>query len=113
MSRRTIARHSFQFEDVAEYTTMRRYLAETNTVTAGRYNGRALYRPNLQSVALEAFSEITNPPIPPIPPVCVGTVLSGGSPSTLIYDQTDNGGSYDTETFTEVISGGGPDTNFC
>lgn len=89
---------------------MRRYLAETNTVTPGRYNGRASYRPNLQSVAFEAFADITNPPIVPI---CVGQVLSGGSPSTLIYDTTDNGGFYNTDTFIEVITGGGPDTNFC
>jgi len=110
MSRRILARHPFQFDDVQEYTTMRRYLAETNTVTPGRFNSRALYQPNLRSVAFEAFAEISNPPITP---VCVGTILSGGSPSTLVYDVNDNGGFYNTDTFVEVISGGGPDTNFC
>jgi hypothetical protein len=85
---------------------MRRYLVET----AGRYGRDTFYRPNRQSIALEAFADITNPrPIPE----CLSILLSGGSPSTLSYDDTDNGGFYDTDTFIQIIEGGVPSTNFC
>jgi hypothetical protein len=111
MSRRVLARHPFQFANIEEYTTMRRYLAQSGVPRGARYNvDAAVYTPNLRSVAFAAFGAVGNPPPPP---PCLEELLSGGDPSTSDYIVFEDGGFYNTDTPTTIITGGEPSTNFC